>query len=66
MLTMVLSRITISWATPNTARIHHRRLWLAAASVGPSPGPEEGSMVVVSVTSASVRTKRSTLLRFSG
>ena len=32
MLTMVLSRITISWATPSTARIHQRRASLASRS----------------------------------
>ena len=44
MLTTVLSRITISWATPSTARIHHRIAWFAAwsavsaTSSGEAPG----------------------------
>jgi hypothetical protein len=43
MLTTVLSRMTISWATPRTARIHHRMAWFAAwsavsASSGEVPG----------------------------
>src|ERR1700729_2926439 len=36
MLTMVLSRITMSCAMPRTARIHHRRSWFAR-SLSPVP-----------------------------
>src|SRR4029077_19286229 len=48
MLTTVLSRMTISWATPSTARIHHRMAWFAAWSAVSATS----SLPVVSATSS--------------
>ena len=47
MLTTVLSRMTISWATPSTARIHHRIAWFAAWSVvsATSTGEVPGGLI---------------------
>ncbi len=52
---MVLSRITMSWATPSTARIHHRLLWFDSPSlIAASPG---GANSVVTLIAASVDPK---------
>src|SRR4051794_7801999 len=40
MFTIVVSSTTISWATPRTARIHHRRAWCGSLGRGASAAPE--------------------------
>ena len=47
MLTMVLSRMTINWAIPSTARIHHRMVWLDSLAVGAAADSACGEVVVL-------------------
>ena len=46
-LTTVLSRITINWAMPKTAKIHHLRRWLRSSSVSASPFKTGGSSIFI-------------------
>ena len=51
---MVLSRMTINWAIPSTARIHHRLVSLATRSAATSPPARSTVINVVIRTSVYV------------